>query len=335
MEKLTLESALRSLKHALGPLAQYMDDPQVQEIEINGPGDVWIDRLGEQTKVETELTEIQIRTAIQVLARMSDKDAKGGTKDGIIDARMVGYRVAAALPPTSVKGPSICIRKHSPLQLTLKDYVSTGGITAAWEDIIREIIVSRKNILVAGATTSGKTTFVNALISEIPDNERILTIEDIPELKVRTPNWVSLESNEQAQITTRDLVRLALRYRPDRIIVGEVRGGEAYDLLDAANTGHDGCIATLHASSAVDSLSRFETLILRGGVNWPHSAICSQIARTFNYVFYMARRNGVRKLCEVIALKDYNTETSRYEYETLLSEVEFLKHHKPVIKEML
>ena len=327
MDKITHESALRSLKHALEPLAKYMDDSEVQEIEVNGPGDVWIDRAGRQTRVDTGLTEIQIRTAIQVLARMSDKDAKGGTKDGIVDARMVGYRVAAALPPTSVKGPSICIRKHSPLQLKLQDYVRTGGITAQWEETIRQIVVSRKNVLVAGATTSGKTTFVNALISEIPENERILTIEDIPELKVQTPNWVSLESNEQAQITTRDLVRLALRYRPDRIIVGEVRGGEAYDLLDAANTGHDGCIATLHASSAVDALSRFETLILRGGVNWPHSAICAQIARTFDYVFYMARRNGVRKLCEVIALKDYDIDTHHYEYETMLSETEFLKHY--------
>jgi len=317
MDKHSYDSAILSLKNALQPVAFFMDDPKVQEIEINGPNDVWVETAGLQARADVTITDEQIRRAIQVLARMSHKDAKGGTKEGIIDARMDGFRVAAALPPTSVRGPSICIRKHNPVLLTLDDYVTGRAFSAQWAEYMRKIVAEHKNILVCGGTSSGKTTFVNALINEIPRAERIITIEDTPELKVSSPNWVSLESNEQENISTRDLVRLALRYRPDRIIVGEVRGGEAYDLLDAANTGHDGCIATIHANSSFDALSRFETLILRGGVNWPHEAICAQIARTFDCVLFMARKNGVRQLSEILELKDFNTDSKKYEYEII------------------
>lgn len=314
MDKHTYQSALQSLKNALEPVAAFMDDPKVQEIEINGANNVWVETSGVQARVEVLITDEQIKRAIQVLARMSNKDAKGGTKDGIIDARMDGFRVAAALAPTSVRGASICIRKHNPVLLTLDDYVNGGSFTAEWATYMRTLISGHKNLLVCGGTSSGKTTYVNALINEIDPKERVLTIEDTPELKVSSPNWVSFESNEQANITTRDLVRLSLRYRPDRIIVGEVRGGEAYDLLDAANTGHDGCIATMHANSSFDALSRFENLILRGGIDWPHDAIRAQIARTFDCVIFMARRNGIRQLSEILELKDFNMETKKYEF---------------------
>lgn len=317
MDKLTLQSAFASLRNALQPVAYLMDDNTVQEIEINGQDDVWVEQDGCQSKADIKITDTQIRTAIQVLARLGNKDAKAGTKDGIIDARMDGFRVAAALPPTSVRGASICIRKHNPVLLRLDHYVENETFDAQWAEFFRRIISQHKNILIVGSTSSGKTTFANALIAEIDPAERVLTIEDTPELKVYVPNWVSLESNEQANITTRDLVRLALRYRPDRIIVGEVRGGEAYDLLDAANTGHDGVISTIHANSSFDALSRFETLVLRGGTNWPHDAICAQIARTFDYVIFMARRQGKRKLCEILELTDYDTDTKKYRYEIL------------------
>lgn len=317
MDKHELASAIQHLEHALAPVAELMHDPLIQEIEINGENDVWFERDGIQSKADINISRLTIEKAIGVLARMADKDAKAGTKDGIIDARMEGFRIAAALPPTSVRGPSICIRKHNPVSLTLDDYIQAGALEAKWADFLREIIQGHKNILVCGGTSSGKTTFVNALIQEISLNERVLTIEDTPELKVSVPNWVSLESNEQKNITTRDLVRLALRYRPDRIIVGEVRGGEAYDLLDAANTGHDGCIATIHANSSFDALSRFETLILRGDVPWPHVAVCAQIARTFDYVVFMARRHGKRRLCEILELNSYDIDKKQYEFKHL------------------
>ena len=315
MDQITTDSAIATLRHALSPIAVFLDDPLVQEIEINGPNNVWVERRGVQVREDIQVSDGQIRTAIQVLGRLNNKDARAGTKEGIIDSRMPGFRIAAALPPTSVLGPSICIRKHNPVLLRLDDYVAAGGFDDNLAGLLRTIIAEHKNILIVGGTSSGKTTFANALIAEIPDGERVLTIEDTPELKVKVPNWISLESNEQQGISTRDLVRLALRYRPDRIVVGEIRGGEAYDFLDAANTGHDGVISTIHANSSFDALSRFETLILRGGVNWPHEAICRQIARTIDYVLYMERRRGKRMLCEVLALKDYDIKSKQYEYE--------------------
>lgn len=320
MDAKTLDSALSSLKNALHPVAHLMDDPLVQEIEINGENDIWVERDGTQAKTDIAITKVQIDTAIQVLARLGNKDARAGTKDAIIDARMNGFRVAAALAPTSVRGSSICIRKHNPVVLTLDDYVKAGSFDESWAQFIRDIIGAHKNILIAGGTSSGKTTFANALIGEVDMSERVVTIEDTPELKVKVPNWVSLESNEQAQITTRDLVRLALRYRPDRIFVGEIRGGEAYNLLDAANTGHDGVLSTIHANSAFDALARFESLILQSNVQLPHAAICTQIARTFDYVLFMARIAGRRRLCQVLELTDYDIETRKYQCSLLFDE---------------
>ena len=312
MDKIVTQHAIRSLKTALAPLAQYLDGPNVQEIMINGPDDVWVEVSGVLSKTDARISRVQIESAITVLARLNNKDAKEGTPDGIVDTRMEGFRIAATLPPTSVRGPSMCIRKHNPLDLSLQDYVTAGALTPVWAEQISQMVRAHKNILIAGGTSSGKTTFANAMIGEINKTERILTIEDTPELKVKVPNWVQLESNAQAGISTRDLVRLALRYRPDRIIIGEVRGGEAYDLLDAANTGHDGVLATCHANSSFDALSRFETLILRGGVDWPHAAICAQIARTFDFIIFMARVDGVRQLKQVLAVHDYDRVKQEY-----------------------
>lgn len=312
MDQPTRKAALEGLANALNPIKALMEDPLVQEIEINGPNNVWIERDGVQSKVDIALSESLIRNAISVLARLSGKNAKGGTPDGIIDARLDGFRVAAVLPPTAVLGPSICIRKHNPVALALKDYVSSGAMPAPIAEAIATMVTGRKNIIVAGSTSSGKTTFVNAMIAVIPPEERVLTIEDTVELKVNSPNWVSLESNEPAGVTTRMLIKLSLRYRPDRIIVGEVRGAEAYDLLQAANTGHDGCIATLHANSAYDAMSRLETMILQADVNWPHAAICAQIARTFDYVIFMNRQRGKRKLASILEITDYDTDNRKY-----------------------
>lgn len=312
-------TAQQGLLNALSPIRHLLDDPLIQEIEINGPDDVWVERQGVQEQASVTITRVQIESAIQILARLDNKDARAGTRDGIIDARIEGFRVAAALQPTSVRGPSMCIRKHNPLHLAVDDYIKAGALTEEWGRWLCDAVRKQKNILVVGGTSSGKTTFVNALIGEIPDSQRVLTIEDTPELRVKVPNWVSLESNVQENITTRDLVKLALRYRPDRIIIGEVRGAEAFDLLDAANTGHDGVLATLHANSAMEGLIRFETLILGAGINWPHRAICTQIARTFDAVVFMARRNGKRRMEQLIELTDYDGTEEKYRFNTLFS----------------
>ena len=301
------------LRNSLGAIAHLLEDDKVQEVMINGPDNVWVERAGYGiVKTDVAIQEVEIQSAIQLLACLEHKEAAERGKDSIIDSRLDGFRFAAALKPTSMHGPSISIRKHNPVHLTLDDYVASGSIPPEMAEVLREMVRAKKNVIVAGGTSSGKTTFANALIAEIDGAERLVTIEDTQELKVKVPNWVSLISNEQEGVTTRDLVRLSLRFRPDRIIVGEVRGGEAFDLLDAANTGHDGCLATLHANNCMGALSRLESLVLRAGINWPHEAIKAQIGMTFDYVVFMARVKTGRKLAEIMAVKGFDYESKRY-----------------------
>lgn len=323
MDASTKARARIMLKNSLLPIAQYMDDDAIQEIMVNGPNDVWIERQGKLLKVEVEITDTAIRGAINLLARLENKEAKEGTATSVIDTRLEGMRVAAALPPVAVKGPTICIRKHNPLILKLTDYVASGAVPGEMLDVLTQMVCDHKNIIVAGGTSSGKTTFLNALLAEVDPLERIFTIEDTQELKVSGPNWVAFESNDQAGVSMRMLLRLALRSRPDRIILGEVRGGEAYDLMQAANTGHDGSFCTLHANGAFPALSRLENLILAAGINWPHEAICSQIAETFHYVVFMARRNGVRQLEEIIELIGYDKPNQKYAFKTIFNRRSF------------
>jgi len=339
MDRSTQRNSLELLANTLKPVSALMLDAGVQEIMINGPDNIWVERSGCIERYDAKISEIQIRSAISVLARLERKEAKEGTRDGIIDSRMDGMRVAGVLSPTAVHGHAIAIRKHSPVHLSLEDYAEAGAFRPArangadrgaaggderpadaavaaggdaLKSFLRWMVKARKNAVVAGGTSSGKTTFLNALIAEFDARDRVITIEDTPELKVRVPNRVSLESNEQAGVTTRDLVRLALRFRPDRLIVGEVRGGEAYDLMQAANTGHEGCLATVHANSAVAALSRLETLVLSSGTDWPHAAIQAEIARTFQFVVFMSRREKVRVLEEVVEISGFNRQSSEY-----------------------
>lgn len=313
MDQQTRNNAHVLLRNSLRSVGHLLEDPLVQEVMINGPNNVWVEKAGQGiTKTEVDISDVEIRSSIQLLASLENKEAKDRGKESIIDSRLDGFRFAAAMKPTSMQGPSISIRKHNPVHLSLDDYVANGAIPEDMADVLRKMVQERKNVVVAGGTSSGKTTFVNALIGEVDSCDRVLTIEDTQELKVKVPNWVPLISNEQEGVTTRDLVRLSLRFRPDRIIVGEVRGGEAFDLLDAANTGHDGCLATLHANNCAGALSRFESLVLRAGVNWPHEAIKAQIADTFDFVVFMARVKTGRKLAEIMAINGFDFDSKRY-----------------------
>jgi len=324
MDEQTRLNAHELLRNALMPTSHLLDDPLVQEVMINGPNDVWVERAGqEKEKTDIEISEIEINSAIQLLASLENKDAKERGKHSIIDSRLEGFRFAAAMKPTSLNGSSMCIRKHSPVDLNLDDYVADGSIPPEMASFLRELVQKKKNLIVAGGTSSGKTTFVNALIGEIDPSQRVITIEDTQELKVKVPNWVAFGSNEQDDLTTRDCVRLAMRYAPSRIIVGEVRGAEAFDLLDAANTGHDGCVATLHANNCTGALGRLESLVLRAGLNWPHEAIKAAIADAFDYVIFMARVARKRKLVEILAIKGFDFETKRY-----ITEEVYRLHHK-------
>lgn len=313
MDQQTRNNAHDLLRNSLRAVGHLLEDPLVQEVMINGPNNVWVEKAGQGiVKTEVDISDVEIRSSIQLLASLENKEAKERGKESIIDSRLDGFRFAAAMKPTSMQGPSISIRKHNPVHLSLDDYVANGAIPEEMAGVLRKMVQERKNVVVAGGTSSGKTTFVNALIGEVDPGDRVLTIEDTQELKVKVPNWVPLISNEQEGVTTRDLVRLSLRFRPDRIIVGEVRGGEAFDLLDAANTGHDGCLATLHANNCAGALSRFESLVLRAGINWPHEAIKAQIADTFDFVVFMARVKTGRKLAEIMAINGFDFDSKRY-----------------------
>ncbi len=323
MDRATQQKAIDTLKHALKPIAPFFDDPEVQEIMINGPSDVWVERRGELRRAEVAISGTSIHSAILVLARLDDKEARAGKRDGMIDARFEGMRVAAVMAPTAVKSHAICIRKHLPRHLRLEDYVRQGSLPAQQAAFLRELVQERRNVIVAGGTSSGKTSLVNALLAEVDPGERVVTIEDTPELAVCVPNWVPFESNESEGVSTRDLVRLALRFRPDRLIVGEVRGPEAFDLMQAANTGHEGCIATLHANNALAALARLEALVLTAGVNWPLEAVRSQIAQTFHYVIYMRRQgSGRREVSHIVRLTGYDAGSMNYEVSTVFDQKE-------------
>lgn len=317
MDRSTKQNAISLLKHALAPIASFLDSTEVQEVMINGPDDVWVEEKGIVSKRDVIIDENQIRSAIAIVARLVGKEASENSKDAIIDSRMDGLRIAAALSPISTRGSSIAIRKHSSVALTLQDYVDSGSIPEEVKALLESIVVGRKNLIVSGGTSTGKTTFLNALARLIPDSERVLTIEDTKELQILTPNYVSFESNEKNEINIRSLVKHALRYRPDRIIVGEVRGSEAFDLMRAMSTGHDGGFATLHSNSAEAALRTLEMLVLTTpDVDWKLEAIRSFIGSTFHYVIHLARDNqGRRGIKEILRINGFNYERNDYEYE--------------------
>ena len=308
------------LENQLNAIMPYLNDPLTQEVMVNGEDNVWLERAGEMVFLpDVKISETQIRGAIDTVARLSDKEVKEGQESAVVDARMEGFRIAAAVKGVSTMGSTICIRKHSSVVWTLDDYVSQGYMTEETKEYLIEQVVSKKNILVSGGTSSGKTTFLNALIGYIPQDERIITIEDTRELSVKVPNWVPLEANEQANIPIRRLVKLALRYRPDRIIVGEVRGPEAFDFMRALNTGHDGGFGTMHANSALSALSTLETLILSTeGIDWPLESVRSQIGDTFDFVLQLVREKGKRRLSEIMKLNNYDRERKCYVTENIL-----------------
>ena len=308
------------LPQFLGPVHPLLADGSLQEIMVNRPDDIWIERAGRLTRTDLALDPVSVRSAIVTLGRLDNKDVRENTADAIIDMRLDGIRVAAALEPTALRGPSLCLRKHSRLEIPLERYAQTEapphdtagdeGLYAPWApdqlvDHLQRIVRERGNLLISGGTSTGKSTFMNALLASIPSEERVLVLEDTPELRLPALNQVQLQSNAQAGITMRDLLKLALRYRPDRIVVGEVRGAESFDLLQAMNTGHDGGAASIHANSAVQALARLETLVLTANTGWPLEAVRHAIGSTINWVIHMARHRGCRVVAEVLAVRGY------------------------------
>lgn len=278
----------------LGPLEALLQDETITEIMVNRFDEIYLERRGRLERHHTTFTSNRavlgvIERIVAPLGRRIDEASP------MVDARLKdGSRVNAIIPPLAIKGPSVTIRKFSQKALTADDLVSFGSMSEAMATFLSVCVLHRKNMIISGGTGSGKTTLLNVLSNFIPQHERVITIEDAAELKLEHPNLVSLEARPQnaegrGQISIRDLVKNALRMRPDRIVVGECRGGEALDMLQAMNTGHEGSLTTLHANSPRDALARLETLILMAGMDLPITAIREQIASAVDIIIQQGR----------------------------------------------
>ena len=288
-----------------GPIQLLLDDPNITEIMVNGPKKVYIEQNGrlERTNVvfEDNLHILKIIDRIvSPLGRHIDSDSP------MVDARLPdGSRVNAIVPPCAVDGASLTIRKFQKEKLKFAQLIESNSLTQGMADFLRACVLGRWNIIISGGTGSGKTTFLNALSGFIPEDERIVTIEDAAELQLQQDHVVRLETKlasveGQGAVSVRELVRNSLRMRPDRIIVGECRGGEALDMLQAMNTGHDGSLTTIHANSPRDALSRLETLVLMAGMDLPIKIVRQQISSAVDVIVQMSRlRGGARKITAV------------------------------------
>lgn len=289
----------------LGPLEDLLADPAVEEVMVNGPGRVYVERAGQIEPTDVSFRdEEELRNAIErILAPLGRRIDE---LSPMVDARLAdGSRINVVIPPLAIDGPALSIRRFGAQRPGPRELVEMGSMTAAQCELLGAAVAARRSVLVSGGTGSGKTTLLNALSSFIASCERVVTIEDAAELRLQQPHVVRLESRPASvegsgEVTVRDLLRNALRMRPDRVVIGEVRGAEALDLLTALNTGHDGALSTVHANSPVDALARLETLALMAGLGLPHEAIAEQVQRGIDLVVHLERRpDGARRVVEV------------------------------------
>ncbi len=310
-----LQSQVMAELRGYGPLQPLLDDPTISEIMVNGPHHVYIERSGKLHKTDvvfTDSTHVRriIEKIIAPLGRWIDESSP------MVDARLPdGSRVNAIIPPLAINGATVTIRKFSKEPITPQGLVDFGTLTEEMAQLLQACVEARLNIIVSGGTGSGKTTTLNVLSSFIPAGERIITIEDAAELQLNQEHIVTLESRPPnlegtGEITIRQLVRNSLRMRPDRIIVGEVRGGEALDMLQAMNTGHDGSLTTAHTNSPRDTLSRLETMALMAGTELPSRAIREQIVGALNLIVHQSRfRDGTRKITHITEVQGMEKDT--------------------------
>lgn len=300
LSKIVLDEAI-----GLGAIEVLLADPDVTEVMVNAYNDIYVEKSGKLTRSEVTFTSdaavmSTIERIISPLGRRIDESSP------MVDARLAdGSRVNAIIPPLALKGPCITIRKFSEKKLTDRDLINYVTLNESMVTFIRMCVEQKKNIIVSGGTGSGKTTLLNILSNYIPETERVITVEDAAELKLVQPHVVSLEARPanmegRGQVTIRDLVKNCLRMRPDRIVVGECRGGEALDMLQAMNTGHDGSLTTAHANTPRDMLRRMEVMVLMAGMDLPVSAIREQIASAVHIVIQQSRfGDGTRKITNI------------------------------------
>jgi pilus assembly protein CpaF len=293
----------------LGPLEELLADPAVEEVMVNGPATVYVERGGRLERTAVGFAdEEELRNAIErILAPLGRRVDE---LSPMVDARLPdGSRVNVVIPPLAIEGPVISIRRFGARRPGPGELVELGTLSEPQRASLEDAVASRRSVLVSGGTGSGKTTLLNALSSYVGESERVVTIEDAAELRLQRPHVVRLESRPagvegRGEVTVRDLLRNALRMRPDRIVIGEVRGPEALDLLTALNTGHDGALSTVHASSPIDALSRLETLAMMAGSGLPHGAVAEQVRRGVDLVVHLERgADGSRRVREIVEVE--------------------------------
>lgn len=313
---LATEPAFRLIAPFLRPVLGLLEDESVTEVMINCDS-VHVERAGRLHPVAGLLPDpLQVSRAALAIARGLGDDI--GPLQPLLDARLPdGSRIAAALPPCSFGGPVLTIRKFARRQLSLDDLQRFATLSGESAGFIRESVGLRRNILVSGGTGTGKTTLLAAIAALIPGSQRVIVIEDTVELPLSHPNLVRLVARRATEdapaVTIRELVRAALRHRPDRIVVGEVRGGEAWDLLQALNTGHDGSLSTLHANSARNALKRCASCVLQAGVGLPYTAVQDLLGDVIDVVVHLERRGGQRRVTQVLEVHGFDPATRRWE----------------------
>jgi pilus assembly protein CpaF len=307
----------------LRPIEHLILDPEISEIMVNGPDRIFIERAGYlQAVPDVKLTAASLMIAVKNIARRLGDDISEAKP--ILDSRLPdGSRVAAVLPPCSIHGVALTIRKFNSHKFKMDDLVALGTLPKDLAGQLAEYVVERKNILISGGTGTGKTTLLNSLADFIPAHERLVLIEDTVEIQIQKPNVLRFEARKEQNgtpaVTIRELLKATLRHRPDRIILGEIRGGEAFELLQLLNTGHSGTLSTVHANSAGQGISRFTTCVLQSGVEMPYAAIKANIADSLDVIVQIERRPGKRSVSEVLEIGLYDPESDRYGLECLYS----------------
>ena len=308
----------QTLLTLFAPIRPYLEDPTVTEIMINGPGKIYIERRGKLEKVEARFPTPKalfaaLRNAAQFVGKHVDAERP------ILEGRLPdGSRVAAVLPPAGPGGPYVAIRRFFREKLTVQKLITFGSMTEDAAQLIATLIAAKQNVVVAGGTASGKTSMLNAVSSFIPDDERVIVIEDSQELQLQREHVVNLEARPadakgRGEVSIRQLFKTTLRMRPDRIVIGEIRGGEALDLIQAMTSGHGGCLTTLHATYPRDVLTRLETMAMMADVGIPLVAMRSQIASAINIVLQVARlRDGSRKVTHISEIAGFDLNRGSY-----------------------
>jgi pilus assembly protein CpaF len=316
----------------LRPIENLILDPEISEIMLNSPTDIFIEKQGIVEKVQgITIPADQLRVAVQNIARALGDDIS--EEKPILDSRLPdGSRIAAVLPPLSIHGITVTIRKFNIRSFAIGDLIRIGTITEQMATHLQNAIIERKNILISGGTGTGKTTLLNILADFIPEEDRLLVIEDTAEIHIRKPNLVRFEARRQQgpkipAVTIRDLLKASLRHRPERTILGEIRGEEAFDLLQALNTGHSGSLSTIHANSAAQALSRLASCVLQSGIELPYKAIKASIADSIHLLIHIERRHAKRFISEVLELTAYAPTEDQYTFNPLYENLEAKETH--------